>query len=45
VIFDAGDGDGRYATWVGYAADGEVACFLTDFQMLTQSRLSRRGRR
>lgn len=24
-------GDGRYRSWVGYAAGGELACFLTDF--------------
>ncbi|MET0492621.1 MAG: DUF4241 domain-containing protein [Actinoplanes sp.] len=24
-------GDGRYLTWVGYTAAGEVACFFTDF--------------
>ncbi|MFY1653719.1 DUF4241 domain-containing protein [Solwaraspora sp. WMMB762] len=23
--------DGRYRSWVGYTAGGEVACFLTDF--------------
>lgn len=23
--------DGRYRSWVGYTAEGEVACFLTDF--------------
>lgn len=25
------DADGRYRSWVGYTADAEVACFLTDF--------------
>lgn len=25
------DADGRYLTWVGYTATGDVACFLTDF--------------
>lgn len=24
-------GDGRFETWVGYTAAGEVACFLTDY--------------
>ncbi|GAA0275805.1 DUF4241 domain-containing protein [Cryptosporangium japonicum] len=24
-------GDGRYGTYVGYTANGEVACFLTDY--------------
>ncbi|GAA5193090.1 hypothetical protein GCM10023322_54140 [Rugosimonospora acidiphila] len=35
VLFRSGNGDGRYATWVGYTAEGEVACFLTDFGLLT----------
>jgi hypothetical protein len=25
------DADGRYLSWVGYTADGEAACFFTDF--------------
>ncbi|WP_203918878.1 DUF4241 domain-containing protein [Rugosimonospora africana] len=24
-------GDGRFETWIGYTATGEVACFLTDY--------------
>jgi hypothetical protein len=35
VLFHSGDGDGHYATWIGYTAEGEVACFLTDFRLLT----------
>jgi hypothetical protein len=35
VMFRSGGGDGCYATWVGYAAGGEVACFVTDFGTLT----------
>jgi hypothetical protein len=35
VIFRSGDGDGHYATWAGYTAAGEVACFVTDFLTLT----------
>jgi hypothetical protein len=35
VAFTSGDGDGHYPTWVGRTADGEVACFLTDFFVLT----------
>lgn len=35
VAFSSGDGDGNYPTWVGRTADGEVACFLTDFFILT----------
>jgi hypothetical protein len=35
VIFRSGGGDGHYPTWVGYTAEGEVACFVTDFGILT----------
>lgn len=35
VMFRSGDGDGHYATWTGYTAAGEVACFVTDFLTLT----------
>jgi Protein of unknown function (DUF4241) len=35
VMFRSGGGDGCYATWVGYTAEGEVACFVTDFGALT----------
>jgi Protein of unknown function (DUF4241) len=35
VMFRSGGGDGCYATWVGYTAEGEVACFVTDFGTLT----------
>lgn len=35
VAFPSGSGDGHYPTWVGRTADGEVACFLTDFCILT----------
>jgi hypothetical protein len=34
VMFSSGAGDGYYPTWVGRTADGEVACFLTDFFIL-----------
>jgi hypothetical protein len=34
VVFDTGWGDGNYSTWIGRTADGDVACFLTDFQVL-----------
>ena len=30
IAFHLG-GDGRYLSWVGYAEDGEVVCFFTDF--------------
>lgn len=35
VFFQSGGGDGFYPTWVGYTANEEVACFLTDFGTLT----------
>jgi hypothetical protein len=35
VFFRSGGGDGRYGTWIGRTAEGEVACFLTDFGALT----------
>ncbi|GAA4861672.1 DUF4241 domain-containing protein [Saccharopolyspora cebuensis] len=35
VAFSSGSADGHYPTWVGRTADGEVACFLTDFFVLT----------
>lgn len=34
VMFNTGWGDGNYPTWIGRAADGAIACFLTDFQVL-----------
>jgi hypothetical protein len=34
AVFSSGGGDGWYPTWVGRSADGEVACFLTDFLVL-----------
>ncbi len=37
VAFPSGNGDGHYPTWVGHTADGEVACFLTDFCVLTEN--------
>lgn len=37
VLFRSGGGDGCYATWVGYAAGGEAACFVTDFGTLTDA--------
>lgn len=36
VAFSSGGGDGHYPTWVGRTAAGEVACFLTDFFILTE---------
>jgi hypothetical protein len=37
VAFRSGGGDGRYGTWVGYTAEGEVTCFVTDFMTLTDA--------
>jgi Protein of unknown function (DUF4241) len=31
IAFSTGGGDGTYPTWVGRAANGDVACFVTDF--------------
>jgi hypothetical protein len=36
VAFTSGGGDGRYPTWVGRTAGGEVACVLTDFFQLPE---------
>jgi hypothetical protein len=35
VVFSTGWGDGTYPTWIGRTAGGDVACFLTDFQVLS----------
>lgn len=35
LSFRCGAGDGHCGTWVGYTASGAVACFLTDFAILT----------
>ena len=43
VAFSSGNGDGDYPTWVGRTADGEVACFLTDFFILTHDGASFTG--
>lgn len=34
VAFSSGYGDGLYASFVGLDADGELACVVTDFQVL-----------
>jgi hypothetical protein len=34
VAFTTGEGDGRYPTWIGRTADGDVACFVSDFFLL-----------
>ncbi|NJQ16950.1 DUF4241 domain-containing protein [Streptomyces bohaiensis] len=36
VAFSTGWGDGAYATWTGRAADGSLACFLTDFSTMDE---------
>ncbi len=33
VMFDSGWGDGVYASWFGYGADGSVAALVTDFMI------------
>jgi hypothetical protein len=34
VTVESGWGDGAYPTFVGYSADGRVACFVTDFLLV-----------
>ena len=34
VIFSSGWGDGFYTSWWGYDATDEIACFVTDFNVL-----------
>ncbi|MDT5032034.1 MAG: hypothetical protein QOC94_2205 [Actinoplanes sp.] len=34
IQVSSGWGDGVYPTFVGYTAAGEVACFVTDFQVI-----------
>lgn len=35
--FSTGGGDGRYRTWAGRTATGDITCFATDF-LLRESR-------
>jgi Protein of unknown function (DUF4241) len=37
IMFQSGWGDGFYASYFGYAADGSVATLLTDFQVMDWS--------
>jgi hypothetical protein len=34
-MFSTGRGDGTYPTWIGRNDNGDITCFLTDFQVLT----------
>jgi hypothetical protein len=34
IAFESGWGDGAYPTWIGYTAAGEVAQFVTDFDVI-----------
>ncbi len=36
IIFASGCGDGFYASYWGYAADGSLVCLVTDFGLLTE---------
>ncbi|MFC3450341.1 DUF4241 domain-containing protein [Amycolatopsis speibonae] len=35
AAFGSGWGDGSYPTWIGYAANGQVARFVTDFHVVS----------
>lgn len=35
IAFQSGWGDGSYPVWIGRSADGEVACFVADMQLLS----------
>jgi hypothetical protein len=37
VAFTTGCGDGSYPTWVGRTANGDIACFLTEFFLIGRS--------
>ncbi|MFI8552293.1 DUF4241 domain-containing protein [Spirillospora sp. NPDC077959] len=37
IVFRCGMGDGTYPTWIGRARNGEVACFVADFELLQHS--------
>ncbi|WP_371825815.1 DUF4241 domain-containing protein [Nonomuraea turcica] len=37
VFFDCGMGDGFCPTWIGRSANGEIACFATDLELLSHS--------
>jgi Protein of unknown function (DUF4241) len=37
IMFESGWGDGYYASYFGFAADGSVVCLLTDFQVMDWS--------
>ncbi|GAA3742225.1 DUF4241 domain-containing protein [Streptomyces tremellae] len=43
VVFRTGWGDGDYPTWIGRTARGDVACFLTDFGILTDDVETEKG--
>lgn len=38
IMFQSGWGDGFYASWFGYDADGKVAALVTDFQSVDWSK-------
>lgn len=37
IIFRSGEGDGSYASFFGYAADGSLSCLVTDFGVLHEA--------
>ncbi len=34
IAYHSGRGDGSYPVWIGRSADGEVACFVADMQLM-----------
>ena len=34
IVFSTGFGDGLYSTWIGYSEDGDIACVVTDFDIV-----------
>ncbi|MDB9527506.1 DUF4241 domain-containing protein [Oscillatoria sp. CS-180] len=39
VAFNSGWGDGGYASYWGYGADGEIACLVTDFELFRSNKV------
>ncbi|MBA9003102.1 DUF4241 domain-containing protein [Thermomonospora cellulosilytica] len=37
IVFSCGMGDGAYPTWIGRTATGDIACFISDLELLHHS--------